>query len=100
MGASHSFAAEASQADLAAHAKVSQATATQTALAKVPGGVVEGAELEREHGRLVWSFDLSQASRSGVTEVQVDVVSGKIVSLTRESAAAEAKEASAEAKGK
>ncbi|MDB5956510.1 PepSY domain-containing protein [Ramlibacter sp.] len=99
-GMSHSFAAEPSQAELAAQARVSHADAEKTALAKVPQGVVKSAELEREHGKLVWSFDIAQAARQGVTEIQVDALSGAIVSVKRESASAEAKEAAAEAKGK
>jgi hypothetical protein len=76
------------------------AQATQTALRRVPNGAVKSVELEREHGKLVWSFDVAQSGKSGVTEVQVDAVTGQVVSLKRESAAQEADEASAEAKGK
>jgi uncharacterized membrane protein YkoI len=97
---SHAFAAAPTQEALIAQAKVTKEQATQTALGKVPNGAVKSAELEREHGKLVWSFDLAQPGKSGVTEVQVDAVSGKVVSLKRESAAQEADEASAEAKEK
>jgi hypothetical protein len=98
LGVSHSFAAE--QDALASEAKISQEQATRTALAKVPGGVIKSAELEREHGKLVWSFDLAQAGKRGVTEVMVDALTGKIVSLKKETDAEEAREAAAEAKGK
>ena len=94
---SHAFAAVPSQDALMTQAKVTKEQATQTALGKVPNGVVKGAELEREHGKLIWSFDLAQSGKSGVTEVQVDAVTGKVVSLKHESAANEAGEASAEA---
>ena len=97
---SHAFAAAPSQDALMAQAKVTKEQATQTALGKVPNGVVKGAELEREHGKLIWSFDVAQSGKSGVTEVQVDAVTGKVVSLKHESAANEAGEASAEANGK
>jgi uncharacterized membrane protein YkoI len=97
---SHSFAAEPSQAELAAQARISHADAEKTALAKVPQGVVKSAELEREHGKLVWSFDISQPAKDGVTEIQVDARNGKIVSRKLESSAEEAKEASAEASEK
>ena len=95
---SNSFAAEASQAALLSEAKVSEAQAKSTALGKVPNGVVKSSELEKEKGKLVWSFDISQRSARGVTEIQIDAITGKIVSLKTETPAQEAKEAKAEAK--
>ncbi len=83
-----------------AKAKVTKEQATQTALGNVPSGVVRSAELEREHGKLIWSFDVAQSGKSGVTEVQVDAVTGKVVSLMHESASKESDEASAGAKAK
>lgn len=100
LGVSHSFAAEPSQAELVAQATVTQAQATRTALATVPNGVIKSVELEREHGKLVWSFDISQPAKDGVTEIQVDARNGKIVSRKLESSAEEAKEAAAEASEK
>ena len=94
------FAAEPPQAALARQASVSKAAATKTALSRVPGGQVRSAEIEREHGRLIWSFDLAQAGKSGITEVQVSATTGKIVSEQHESGAHEAAEAAAEAQGK
>ena len=88
-----------SQSRLRDQARVTQSQATATALAKVPKATVKSVELEREHGRLVWSFDLAQPGTSDVTEVQVDAASGRIVSLKKESAAQEATEAKAEAAG-
>jgi uncharacterized membrane protein YkoI len=95
---SHAFAAEPSQAQLRAEAKVTETEATATALAKVPQGSVKSVELEREKGKLVWSFDIARPRATGVTEIQVDAVTGKIVSFKRETVAQEAKEATAEAK--
>ena len=46
-------AAEPSQASLMSQAKLTQAQAQKIALAKVPSGPVESAELEREHCALV-----------------------------------------------
>jgi uncharacterized iron-regulated membrane protein len=97
---SHALAAQPSQAELQAQAKVSQEQATQTARARVPDAEVKSAELEREHGKLVWSFDLAQSGKRGVTEIQVDAITGKIVSVKKESAAQEATEASKEAQEK
>lgn len=95
---SNALAADASQATLMSEAKVSEAQAKSTALNKVPNGVVKSSELEREKGKLVWSFDISQPSAKGVTEIQVDAITGKIVSLKTETPAQEAKEAKAEAR--
>jgi uncharacterized membrane protein YkoI len=94
------FAGEPSEAALMSQAKVSKAVATRTALSRVPGAQVKSAEIEREHGRLIWSFDLAQAGKSGITEIQVSAITGKIVSQQHESGAHEAAEAAAEARGK
>lgn len=96
----HAFAAQPSQKQLQVQAKVSQEQAERTALARVPNGKVHSAELEREHGKLVWSFDISQDGVSDVTEIQVDARTGKIVSQKKERAAQEASEASREAQEK
>ena len=97
---SQAFAGEPSQALLMKQAKVGKAEATRTALARVPHAQVRSAELEREHGRLIWSFDLAQPGRSGITEIQVSAVTGTIVSQQHESGAHEAAEAATEAQGK
>jgi len=83
---------------LKAKAKVTSEAAMKTALAKVPGGTISEAELEKEYGKLVYSFDITTPKKSGVEEVLVDANSGKVVSTKHESAAAEAKEHAAEAK--
>lgn len=73
--------------------KISMRTARSTALAKVPGGKLQKSELEREHGKLIYSFDIRVPGQSGVEEVQVDAMNGDVVSQTHESAKAERKEA-------
>lgn len=83
---------------LAKQAKIALETARATALAKVKGGTVISEELERERGKLVYSFDVTLAGKSGATEVLVDARTGKIVSVTHETAAREKREASEEAK--
>jgi hypothetical protein len=83
---------------LKAQAKVTSDSAMRTALAKVPGGAISEAELEKEHGKLVYSFDIRDPKKPGVEEVLVDAKSGKVVSAKHESAAAEAKERAAEMK--
>jgi uncharacterized membrane protein YkoI len=79
-------------ADLAKEAKVTLEAARATALAKVPKGVIQSEELEKEHGKLVYSFDISVPGKSGVEEVNVSAITGKVVSKHHESAAAEKKE--------
>lgn len=83
---------------LKAQTKVTSDSAMRTALAKVPGGTIREAELEHEHGKLVYSFDIRDPKKPGVAEVLVDAKSGKLVSVKHESAAAEAKERAAETK--
>lgn len=78
---------------LSADAKVDPATARRTALAKVPGGKIEKEELEREGGKLVYSFDIMTGAQPGIDEVQVDAIDGSVVSIKHEDAAAEAAEA-------
>lgn len=92
----HAFAGEDTLAVLTAEAKITESQAKATALAKVPHGIVKSSELEREHGLLVWSFDLSQPAEKGVTEIQVDAKSGKIVSVKKETPKQEANEAKAD----
>jgi PBP1b-binding outer membrane lipoprotein LpoB len=86
------------EAQLMSQARVSKAEAEKTALNSVPGGMIKEGELEKEHGKLIWSFDISTAGQSGVTEVQVDAITGAIISSVHESAAAEAKEKKSESK--
>jgi uncharacterized membrane protein YkoI len=81
-----------SQADLQKEAKVTKEAAEKTALAKVPNGTVKESELEREHGKLVWSFDIATPGSKDITEVQVDAKTGAVVSTHKESAKTEAVE--------
>lgn len=77
--------------------KLSRTEAQGIALAKVPGGTVKEGELEKEHGRLVWSFDLAKPSTANITEIQVDAQTGEIVLQEIETPADERTES---AKGK
>jgi len=85
---------------LKAHAKVTEAKAQKTALAKVPGGLIKTSELEKERGKLIWSFDIAMPKSRNVTEVQVDAKTGKVVSTQIETPADQAKEATADEKAK
>jgi hypothetical protein len=73
-------------------AKITAEAATTAALAKVPGGKVEKGELEEEDGKLIFSFDIKVAGKSGIEEVAVDAITGKVLSVEHESPAAEKKE--------
>lgn len=89
-------AASESESALKAQAKVTETQARATALAKVPGGIVQSAELEKEHGKLVWSFDINEPKSPTVIEVQVDAKTGLVVSTKTESPAEQAREAKAD----
>src|SRR5436305_765531 len=91
---------EAKQAKLQAMAKVSQADAQATALAKVPGGMVKESELEKEHGKVVWSFDIATPDSKDITEVTVDAVSGQVMAVEKETPKEQATEAAEDAKKK
>jgi uncharacterized membrane protein YkoI len=77
---------EVKQAKLMAEAKVSREAARQTALAKVPDGTVKEFELEKEHGKLQWSFDMATPDSKDITEVNVDAMTGKVISVEKGSA--------------
>lgn len=98
-GLSSAQAAQPTQA-LLSQAKISQEQATRTALTRQPNSTVRSVELEREHGKLVWSLDLAEAGKSGVSEIQIDALTGKIISQKTESAAQEASELANERKEK
>ena len=87
------------QEQLQKEAKITMARAREIALKKVPGGTIESGELEREHGKLIYSFDI-KTDKPGVTEVNVDAKSGKVLSTKQETPAKEAAEKKQEAKEK
>ena len=87
------------QAQLQKEAKISMEKARHVALAKVPHGKIESEELEREHGKLIYSFDI-KTSQPGVTEVNVDAMNGKVIDVHHETPASEAAEKKQEAKEK
>jgi uncharacterized membrane protein YkoI len=91
---------EESQATLQKEAKVSEETARATALAQVPNGTVKSSELEREKGKLIYSFDITVPGKTGIEEVNVNAIDGSVVGKEHENAKTEKKEAAAEAKEK
>jgi hypothetical protein len=85
----------ATKEELAAMARVTQADAQRAALATFKDrskATVKSAELEAEHGCLVYSFDIEIAGKTGVQEIQIDAGNGKVLSNKHESPKAEAAE--------
>src|SRR5258708_38969676 len=75
---------QAKQAKLMGEAKVSKEDAQKIALAKVPNGTIKEGELEKEHGKLIWSFDVTTPDTKDITEVNVDAITGAVVSTEKE----------------
>ena len=96
--AAATFAAQPSEAELVKQAKITKAEAEQIALAKVSRGIVKSAEIEKEKGHLVWSFDIAQPGTHDITECLIDAKTGKIISTQTESPRDQAKEAAADKK--
>lgn len=78
---------------LAAQARITLDSARTIALRKVPHGSVASEELERENGHLIYSFDVKVPSRSGIQEVNVNALTGKVLGVHHEGPATERKEA-------
>ncbi len=89
-----------SQAALMRQAKITKAVATRTALANVPGGKIKSSEIEREHGKLIYSFDIKVPGKSGIEEINVDAITGAVLAHEHEGPKAEKKEAAQEAREK
>ena len=84
-------------AALAREAKISLDSARVIAKAQLPKAMVASEELERENGKLIYSFDMKTAGKSGIDEVNVNAMNGALVGkIGHESAKSEAKEAAAE----
>jgi len=92
--------ASAEQAKLQKEAKISMDQAKEIALKHVKNGKIESSELEREHGKLIYSFDIREAARKDITEVNVNAIDGKIVAIDHENPKKEAAEKKLEAKEK
>lgn len=85
------------EAALAKEAKIKLEAAREIALKRAPGKV-ESENLEREHGKLVYSFDIRTGKE--ITEVQVSALNGKIVRVDKETLAQEAAEKRKEERAK
>jgi uncharacterized membrane protein YkoI len=83
-GAGAATAGDSKASPDAAEAKVSRDQAEKIALAQVPGGTVKEAELEREHGKLVWSFDIATADSRQVMDVEIDAETGAVLEVEKD----------------
>jgi len=81
-----------SKAKLQARAKITERKAREIAMGKVPNGTIKEGELEEENGKLQWSFDISTPGSKDITEVNIDATTGKVIAVTKETAADQAKE--------
>jgi hypothetical protein len=79
------------------NAKISMEQAKAIALQK-ENGTVKSSELEIEHGRWIYSLDIS--TPNGIREVNIDANTGRVVEDSKETAADESKEAAQEKKQK
>jgi uncharacterized membrane protein YkoI len=75
-------------------AKITADSAIGVAKARLPKATISSAEIEQENGKLIYSFDFKTSGKSGIDEVNVDAMTGKLVGkVEHESPAAEKKEA-------
>ncbi len=79
-------------------AKITAAVATATAQSKVPKGKIVSAEIEEEDGKLIFSFDFRTKGKTGIDEVAVDAMTGKVLNVQHETPKDEAKERAADRK--
>jgi uncharacterized membrane protein YkoI len=96
----HGATKKESQSSLRKEAKIPEGTARATALKEVPNGKVKSSELERENGKLIYSFDIVAPGKTGVEEINVDAIDGSVVAHEHESAKTEKKEAAAATRAK
>ena len=87
-------------AKLRAEAKVTEDAARTAALKQVPTGKIQSGELEREKGKLIYSFDIKVAGKAGIEEVNVDAITGAVIAHVHETPQAEKAEAAKEAREK
>jgi uncharacterized membrane protein YkoI len=89
---------KAAAAKLASEAKITRAEAEKIALDKVPGGTIKEGDIEREKGKLLWSFDITTPGTKDITEVQVDAMTGEVLDVAKETVADQEKEKKEDAK--
>lgn len=83
-------------AALVREARITEPQAAAIALKAVPGSTIDKMELEKEDGKFIYSYDMKTAGKSGIDEVHVDAMTGKVVGNVHETPADEKKEAAKE----
>jgi uncharacterized membrane protein YkoI len=86
------------QADLQKEAKMTMADARVLAQKTVPTGKIASGEIEREGGKLIYSFDMKVAGKSGIDEVNIDAMTGTLIANQHETPKDEKAEAKADVK--
>jgi uncharacterized membrane protein YkoI len=86
------------QAQLEKEAKMTMADARAMALKTVPNATIQAGEIEREGGKLIYSFDMKIPGKTGIDEVNIDAMTSKLVSKQHETPKDEKAEAKADAK--
>ena len=81
-----------------ARAHISPDSARHLARARVTNATIAEEGIEVEKGKLVYSFDMKTAGRSGIDEVVIDALTGAIVSVDHEGPAQEAAERAQDAR--
>jgi hypothetical protein len=67
------------------HDKITFASAKKVAEAKVPRGILTSHRLVRDHDRLIYCFEFTEAGKSGIKEVKVDAATGKVLKVKHQS---------------
>ncbi|HTI04889.1 MAG TPA: PepSY domain-containing protein [Gemmatimonadales bacterium] len=65
---------------LVSKAKITEDSARAVALKRAPGDV-QGTQLERVRGRLIWDFKIQQTGRTTNSDVKVSATSGKVIAV-------------------
>ncbi|MFL5607167.1 MAG: PepSY domain-containing protein [Gemmatimonadaceae bacterium] len=86
------------QAQLQHEARISMAQARALAIKTVPGATIQTGEIEREGGKLIYSFDMKTRGKSGIDEVNIDAMTGAVLGNNHETPKDERAEAKADAK--
>ena len=70
--------------------KIGMARAKAIALKQAPGKI-QSSELEKENGKMIYSFDIRNA-KGTITEVNIEAYTGAVVAVSEENAQKEADE--------
>ena len=77
-------AGETDASTIAGEAKISREQAEKIALGRVPGGTIKEVELEKERGKLVWSFDIAASNSGEVLDVEIDAQTGEVLKIEKD----------------